>query len=121
MRAGNGDVAGARAALAGHNLPMDLCVLASPLPRYVSSNIRSDDYPSDVVYTAIVGLTPTEFDLDATGQAINGRLLVSDPPYVFDDVTRRGITTIRYDPPRRDGKPQACRGMGQNVRWQLPY
>ena len=121
LRAGNGDVAGARTALSGRNLPDDLCVLASPVPRYVSSNIRSEDYPSDVVYTAIVGLTPTEFDLDATGQAINGRLLVSDPPYVFDDVTRRGITTIRYDPPRRDGKPQACRGMAQNVRWQLPY
>jgi len=121
LRAGIGDIAGARAALAGRSVPDDLCVLASPLPHYVSSNIRSEDYPSDIVYTDIVGITPSEFDLDATGQAINGRLLVSDPPYVFDDITRRGLMTIRYDPPRRLGKPQACRGFTQSVRWQLPY
>lgn len=121
LRAGNGDMAGARAALDGRDLPPDLCALASPTPHYVSSNMRTEDYPSDVVYARIIGLTPSEFDLDVTGQAINGRLLVSDPPFLFDDATRRGITTFHYDPPRRDGKLQACRGMAQNVRWQLPY
>jgi uncharacterized protein YejL (UPF0352 family) len=121
LRAGNGDMAGARAALTGRSLADDLCVLATPLPHYISSDIRSDDYPSDIVYTGMIGLTPSEFDLDATGQAVNGRVLVSDPPYVFDDITRHGITTFRYDPPLRNGKPQACRGMTQSVRWQLPY
>lgn len=121
LRAGNGDVAGAQAALDGRNIAKDLCELANPRTHYVSSNIRTEDYPGDMVYTAITGITPSEFDLDLNGAAINGRLLVSDPPYAFDEVTLNGISTIRYDPPRRNGKLEACRGRMQSVRWQLPY
>jgi hypothetical protein len=120
MRADNGDAAGAKAALTKSSLQAQWCILASPPPRYVSSNIRSEDYPTDISYTAMVSRTPAEFDLDSTGQALNGRLLISDPPYLFDEVARRGIATVRYDPPRRDGKPQTCRGMVQDVWWKLP-
>lgn len=121
LRAGNGDMVGADTALNGRKVAADLCALANPQTHYVSSNIRTEDYPSDMVYTAIMGVTPAEFDLDLSGQAINGRLLVSDPPYVFDEITLSGISTVRYDPPRRQGKVQACRGQTQSVRWQLPY
>ena len=83
--------------------------------------LKLHDFCNRAVYTAITGITPSEFDLDLNGAAINGRLLVSDPPYAFDEVTLNGISTIRYDPPRRNGKLEACRGRMQSVRWQLPY
>lgn len=119
VRAERGDVAGAAAALSGRNLPADLCIVANPAPRFVSSDIRGSDYPGDLVFAELTGLTPVEFDIKPDGGVGNGRILLGDPPYVFDDVARRGITTIRYDPPRRDGKPVGCRAKTQTVRWQM--
>lgn len=121
LNAANGDMGTAQAISARYELPADLCTVSNSPPRFISSNIRSEDYPGDLLSAGIVGANLAEFDLDTTGKATNGRLLISDPPYIFDDVTRQGITTIHYDPPRRDGKPHACRGILQNVRWQLPY
>lgn len=121
LRAGNDDLEAARRVLANRRIPTDLCILAIKPPRYVSSDIRSDDYPADVIYSSMTGTTTAEFDLDPNGQAVNGRILVSDPPYIFDDVAAKGVSTIRYDPPRLDGKFKMCRGMVQKVVWKIPY
>jgi len=86
----------------------------------VSSNITSDDYPGDLVFMSMPGLSYFEFDLDAAGNAQNGRLLLEDPPYAFNQIALARIPTVHYDPARFGGKVAACRGATQSIRWQLP-
>jgi hypothetical protein len=115
-----GDAAGAATAIAGLGLPSDACSLSDPLPRYVSSNISADDYPGDLVFTSLTGVTQAEFNLDATGNAREPRLLLSDPPYVFDSIALARIPTIHDDPARFTGRASPCRFNTQALRWQLP-
>ena len=120
LRAAAGDKAGAREAIAKVDMPRDACELSDPQPRYVSSNITADDYPGDLAFMTMPGVSTAEFDLDASGAAQNGRLLLEDPPYAFDQIALARIPTIHYDPARFDGKVSACRGIIQNIRWQMP-
>ena len=115
-----GDEQGAKAAIAHIEVPQTACDLSDPLPHYVSSNITSDDYPGDLVFMSMPGLSYFEFDLDAAGNAQNGRLLLEDPPYAFNQIALARIPTVHYDPARFGGKVAACRGATQSIRWQLP-
>lgn len=94
--------------------------MSDPLPHYVSSNITGEDYPGDLVFMTMPGLSYAEFDLDAVGNARDGRLLLEDPPYAFNQIALARIPTIRYDPARFAGKVSACRAVTQAIRWQLP-
>lgn len=120
LRTATGDEAGAKAVIANIGVPKDACDLSDPLPHYVSANITADDYPGDLVFMAMPGVSGAEFDLDTAGNAQNGRLLLEDPPYAFDQIAAARIPTFRYDPARFDGKVSACRGASQAIRWQLP-
>lgn len=120
LRNSIGDENGAKTAIAQIELPKSACDLSDPLPHYVSSNITSDDYPGDLVFMTMPGLSYSEFDLDAAGDAQNGRLLLEDPPYAFNQIALARIPTIHYDPARFDGKIAACRATTQSIRWQLP-
>jgi len=120
LRASAGDKAGARDAIAKIDIPQDACELSDPQPRYVSSNITADDYPGDLAFMTMPGVSTAEFDLDASGAARDGRLLLEDPPYAFDQIALARIPTIHYDPARFDGKVSACRAVTQNIRWQMP-
>jgi hypothetical protein len=115
------DKTGAAEAIKPLGLAKDLCVRADPPTHMVSSNISSDDYPGDLVFTSMRGRTSIEFDLDLSGQARDGRVLVSDPPMAFDPITMSRIPTIHYEPARFAGGPSTCRGENQSVVWQMPY
>jgi hypothetical protein len=120
MRQANGDAIGAKSALMGIAAPAESCDLSYPLPHYVSSNIVSEDYPGDLVFMTMPGRSYVEFSLDSLGQAQNGRILLSDPPFAFDQIASARIPTIRYDPARVNGRASACIGMTQAIRWQVP-
>jgi hypothetical protein len=121
LRMSLSDNAGAAAIIEPLRLANDLCVLADPPPRMVSSNIASDDYPGDLVFTTMRGRTIIEFDLDSVGQARDGRVLLSDPPMAFNPITISRIPTIHYEPARFARYSSACRGQNQSVLWQMPY
>jgi hypothetical protein len=38
---------------------------------------------------------------------------------LFDEPSRKGVSTLRYVPPTRAGKPIACRGLFQSMVWRL--
>ena len=114
----SGDMAGAAAAVAGLGVPANACVLSTPGPNYVSSNITSDDYPGDFVFIGMPGASIVEFDLDTSGNAQHGRLLLEDPPYAFNQIALARAPTIRYDPAHFDGKTAGCLGTEQTIRWQ---
>jgi hypothetical protein len=120
LRQDTGDTAGAAEVIALVPLPPLACALSDPGTHYVSSNITADDYPSDLNFMTVSGVSQVEFDLDAGGKAQNGRLLLEDPPYAFNAIAAERIPTIRYDSPRIAGKVAACRGQYQSIRWQSP-
>jgi hypothetical protein len=120
LRISTGDENGAANALKGVQVPQDACYLANPAPHYVSSNITSDDYPGDLIFATMPGLSDAEFDLNASGGATNGRLLLEDPPYAFNDIAMARIPTIHYDPAHFHGAISACRAAIQPIRWQVP-
>ncbi|WP_156679580.1 hypothetical protein [Sphingomonas profundi] len=112
----------AAASLAGqYGLSSDLCAMADNVPTFVSSEIRSEDYPPDLLRTLMRGTTGLEFALDPTGAARDRRILVSDPPFAFDRIASEKSATIRYNPASRGAVPVGCTGITQTVRWQMPY
>ena len=112
---------GAAAAIKPLTLPANLCTLSDPETNFISSDITSNDYPGDLIFTSMWGYVDIEFDLDSTGAAQNGRIIMSDPPYVFDQITKEKLPTIRYDPARFGDKVGSCHAQEQAVRWQMPY
>ncbi|MCW2383180.1 MULTISPECIES: tetratricopeptide repeat protein [unclassified Sphingobium] len=93
------------------------CLRPDTRPTFVSANIQSEDYPSDLTFSGIAGNTTVEFDLSSAGQLENPRILMADPPFAFDHVAAARVPTIRYD--MQGGS--SCRFQVQDVRWQLPY
>jgi hypothetical protein len=116
-----GDDSGGQAVAQSLGMPKDLCLFSKPALHFLSSNITGDDYPGDLAFMRAPGMTEIEFDLDPTGTARNARIILADPPYVFDEVTLARAPTIHYDPARIGGAVSSCRGYTQAVRWQLPY
>ena len=120
LRQESGDTDGADELRKRAGVQPDLCILASPRPRLVSSNIVSDDYPEDLILPALVGLDLVEFRIAGDGGTTDRRVVVADPPFAFEEATLSGAATIRYEPGRVGGRPSACTGQVQVIRWQLP-
>jgi outer membrane biosynthesis protein TonB len=116
LKMDNGDKKAAVAAQAPLKLPNDLCMIADPAPRFMSAELRAEDYPSDLIFSSIVGVATIEYSIEGNGQVADGRVLVSLPPFAFDQVTLDRAKTIRYDV--RNAKK--CRAEMRNIVWQLP-
>ncbi|MGF7168879.1 hypothetical protein FHS91_000534 [Sphingobium xanthum] len=117
LRSEEGDKSTATALYTTLKLPADLCAIADPAPRFISSALTSDDYPTDLLFSSIVGTAILEFGIDAEGKAVGGRVVLADPPFAFDAITIEKGATIRYDP----SAAKNCRGQIQRVVWRLPY
>jgi hypothetical protein len=116
LKSEKGDKAGAAALRASLKRDNNLCEMADPQPRFSSSNIVADDYPSELIFANVAGHTALEFDVDARGRATNSRVILADPPYAFDRIAIARAPTIRYDL----GNSRACSAMIQNVTWRMP-
>ena len=60
-----------------------------------------------------------DFDVTSTGAVGRHRILYSIPSGLFDEASEKGLTTVRYIAPTRDGKASACRGVYQPIIWRL--
>ena len=98
------------------------CPVAQQLPSIPPSaiTITSDDYPKDLLSRHVIGLTTMEFSVNAQGQTTDQRVIVSQPPGLFDAVTTEKLQPVVLFPAREGDKAIACRGMIQSVRWKLP-
>lgn len=115
-----GDEAGAREVQRTHGFASGLCAMFASRPRYLTSDIRAEDYPEDLIAARLRGLVSLEFSLDAEGKAQAPRIVIADPPFIFDAITLQKAPTIRYEPARDAGQPIPCQGIVQQLRWQLP-
>ncbi len=103
-----------------HGFAGDLCAVLASRPRYLTSDIRAEDYPEDSIAASLFGFVTLEFALDAEGRAQAPRIVIADPPFVFDAISLQKAPTIRYEPARSAGQSVACQGTVQTLRWQLP-
>ncbi|RZF63902.1 hypothetical protein EWE75_14030 [Sphingomonas populi] len=120
VRREQGDTVAAAAMVKQYGFALDLCSVANPPVRFTSSNITPDDYPPDLVQTLAQGRTTLDFSISPSGAASQPRILVADPPYVFDSIAVAKSSTLIYEPARINGAAQTCRCMVQSVRWTLP-
>lgn len=117
-----GTVAGIGTRLSASGIASNLCSAADRPPSIPPAAIpfTSDDYPRDLLRRSIMGLTAIELSIDASGKIEKERTIVSQPPGLFDDITKDKVKAVTLLPARQADRPVACQGMLQNVRWQLP-
>ena len=118
-----GTVAGTRQRLIASGVPGDLCGTADRAPSIppAAMTLTSDDYPRDLLRRNIVGYTAVELAVDANGKISGQRMIVSQPPELFDAITEDKLTGVTLLPAYQGDAPTACRGLVQRVHWQYSY
>lgn len=121
LRQDLGDPAAAQALLSAHRLSADLCEVAETRLRFLSSDIRAEDYPDDSNAANLHGGVTLQLSVNGAGRPEDTRIVAAHPPYVFDAVTLARAPTIRFEPARARGQAVSCRGVMQPLRWQLGF
>ena len=118
-----GTVAGMRERLAASGVSADLCDAADRPPSIppAAITITSDDYPKELLRRNVTGLTTIELSVGASGKIYEQRIIVSQPPGLFDAITAEKLKAVTLLPAQRADIAAACRGMVQTVRWQMPF
>ena len=105
--------------IASTALAPDACVRTDNPPQMLEQNFTPEDYPTDLIPAELRGYSMVEFDLSPSGKPTKPRTVVSLPSGLFDEVTAKGIATMRYSEPSLNGKPHTCRFETQSVVWRL--
>jgi hypothetical protein len=116
----SGDIAAARAAFAAAGLPRDSCAVAETPPAMKEHGIVDDDYPPDAIAPNIAGATVLELDLGADGRVVGSRSILATPSLVFDPLIGTKVPGFSLTPASEGGRPRACRGLLQTIRWRMP-
>lgn len=109
----------AAATLVSAQLAPDLCVATFQPPKLLEHHFSYGDYPQELVLGDQQGAVLYDFDVTSTGDVGRHRILYSIPSGLFDEASDKGLTTVRYIAPTRDGKANACRGVYQPIIWRL--
>lgn len=110
----------ARMTLAQAGLPEQLCASADREPKVIESNFASDDFPRDLVFAAQPGRTALELSVTKDGKVGEHRIVLAAPSSLFDAVARSNLSGMTLSPAERAGRPVACTGVLQSVKWHLP-
>ncbi|MET0376695.1 MAG: TonB family protein, partial [Rhizorhabdus sp.] len=117
-----GTISELRTRLESHGIGPELCSAAGQPPSIppTAITLTSDDYPRDLLRYGIMGQTTVELAVGATGQIEGQRVIASQPSGFFDSVAMSKLRAVRLFPAQQNGAPTGCRGMVQNIRWQVP-
>ncbi len=100
------------------SLSADHCLLADS-QRVRGLAIEPEDYPQSLRRANIQGGVKLAYSRTADRHVKDLRVLVAEPPMLFDDGTKAMLTNHPPIPAERDGKPAYCVGQISNVNWQL--
>jgi hypothetical protein len=114
-----GNKAEAFKTIASTALAPNACVRMEDPPQMLEQNFSPEDYPAGLIPAELRGYSMVEFDLSPGGKPTKPRTVVSLPSGLFDEVTAKGIATMRYSEPKLNGKSRACRFETQSVVWRL--
>lgn len=118
-----GTTAGMKERLVTKGIASDLCDVADRPPSIppAAITLTSDDYPKDLLRRNVTGLTTIELSVDANGKIEKQRMIVSQPPGLFDAITAEKLKSVTLLPAQQGDRPVSCQGMVQTVRWQMPF
>lgn len=109
----------AQRTLAAAKVQPDLCLMTDDPPKLLDQHFTYKDYPTELIAGDQEGVTAFDFDLTDTGKVAAHRIIFSLPSGIFDEVSAKGLATVRYTEPRRSGKASPCRGILQPIVWRL--
>lgn len=114
-----GLVQDAKSTIASAGFEPDLCVASETDTSLLEQHFTYDDYPEELIAGDQEGSVFFEFGISSSGTVANPRIVYSQPAGLFDQPSAKGISSLRYLPVQRDGKPAPCRGIFQPVIWRL--
>jgi hypothetical protein len=97
----------------------DLCLASDIDPKLLEQKFSYSDYPEDLIAGEQEGVSTFDFNLAPDGKVASQRVILSFPANLFDAVSAKGLATVRYSAPKRNGKPASCRGLVQPIVWRL--
>jgi TonB family protein len=109
----------AKATLDSALLAPDLCVRLDQPPKLVEQQFSYEDYPQELLSGDQEGTVLYDFDLTRSGSVGAHRIVYSVPSGIFDRASDKGLSTVRYSVPRRNGTPTSCRGIYQPIVWRI--
>jgi TonB family protein len=77
------------------------------------------DYPVQQKDRGIEGWVTFQFTVAANGSVKDVVILASDPPRVWDATTIRAVSTWKYQPATKDGRPVEQVGLRATYRFEL--
>jgi TonB family protein len=114
-----GREAEAKKTIAGAGLEKDLCAAADSPVSLLEQHFSYDDYPDELIANEQEGTVFYEFNLTPTGSVTEPRVVYSLPTGLFDNPSAKGLSTVRYTPPIKQGKASSCRAVYQPIIWRL--
>jgi TonB family protein len=73
-------------------------------------------YPRRARQQGLGGRSVVDLDIDAGGKVVAQRLILSDPPGLFDEAALRLVAALRFEPAQADNRPVASR-LRQTILW----
>lgn len=77
------------------------------------------EYPRRALQRGIQGYVDLIFDITASGQTTNIRVLAAEPADVFERAAIRALGKWKYQPPIEDGRPVSQRNITTRIRFSL--
>jgi hypothetical protein len=114
------DPAAAKRLVHDASVPPASCASADIPARLESQTLDDNDYPPSAIAQGITGVTVNELSIDSKGGIRDRRVILSAPSDIFDNVAADRFFQFRYAAARKNGRPFACTGIVQPIRWKLP-
>jgi hypothetical protein len=114
-----GEAREAHARLASGGFEKDLCLVTDNPPKLLDQHFSYEDYPEALLAGEQAGAVLFDFDLSPAGAVARQRVVYSLPSNLFDVPSAKGLGTVRYTAPTREGKAVPCRGLFQPIIWRV--
>jgi tetratricopeptide (TPR) repeat protein len=109
-----GDPAAAQALQVSSGLTPQGCSLLDVQPVPTSMSADSSDFPKEAQAWGFDGFVSTGFDIGINGIPTDVRVLISYPPFIFDDAAARIVSHFRFTPPLLGTTSMSCAGESKN-------
>jgi hypothetical protein len=109
----------ARATLTSAKLDKGSCLITDSDVELLEQHFTYKQYPQELIVGQQEGVTAFDFNVTPTGAIGAHHILYSLPSGLFDELSEKGLSTVRYTLPKLNGKPAGCSGNVQPIVWRL--
>ena len=114
------DMAGAQSDFLATGLTEQQCSIVDAQPNLQGNPSSSSDYPMDMVRVGVEGWTKIQFDVNAAGQTLNRRAVITYPPMVFSNNGLKIVSRARFEQSYRPSGGLGCGGNNMKITFRVP-